>query len=230
MKLTKTLMALGLVASSLAHADINYNQVSFSSEVRSEIANDEMHATLKKTAQAKDAASLAKELNGIINNALQIAKRYPEVQVSTGRQNTYPRYDEKNNNKIIGFTGSASLELRSKDFEKSSQLIADLQSILVMEDLNFGVSDATREKEEKQLQTKAIKRFGDEAQSIATAFGASGYKIVNVQLGSSNHYYARPMAMAASLKTMDTSIEAPSFESGNTTLSYTTSGTIELIK
>lgn len=224
-------MAIGLVTSTLtAIANTNYNHISFNSEVRHEIANDQMRATLKKTAQAKDAASLAKELNSSINAAMQIAKRYPEVQVSTGRQSTYPRYDEKNNNKIIGFTGSASLDLTSHNFEKSSQLIADLQSIMVMESLDFEVSDKVREHEEKQLQSKAIKRFQDEAQNIATAFGATGYKIVNVQLGSGNHYYARPVAMAASLKSMDSSIEAQSFESGNTTLSYTTSGTIELLK
>lgn len=224
-------MAIGLATSTLtAIANTNYNHISFNSEVRHEIANDQMRATLKKTAQAKDAASLAKELNSSINAAMQIAKRYPEVQVSTGRQSTYPRYDEKNNNKIIGFTGSVSLDLTSHNFEKSSQLIADLQSIMVMESLDFEVSDKVREHEEKQLQSKAIKRFQDEAQNIATAFGATGYKIVNVQLGSGNHYYARPVAMAASLKSMDSSIEAQSFESGNTTLSYTTSGTIELLK
>ncbi len=226
--LSKTLLMSTLLAVSSTALAEDYNRISFNSEVKSEIANDEIRASLSKTAQANTAAAIAKELNSTINSALQIAKRYPEVTVTTGRQNTYPRYDNKS--KIIGFTGSVSLDIKSQDFEKASQLIADLQSTMVMENISFGVSEKLRDSEEKRLQLEAIKRFGDEATSISQAFGASSYKIVNVNLGGSNNYYARPMM--ASMKAMDAAagIEAQNFEAGNTTLTYTANGTIELVK
>ncbi|MFC0820867.1 SIMPL domain-containing protein [Moraxella marmotae] len=212
-----------------AHAD-EYNRISFSSEVKSEIANDEMRATMSKTAQAATAAAIAKELNSSINAAMQIAKRYPEVSVSTGRQSTYPRY-ANGSNKIVGFTGSVSVEIKSNNFEKASQLIADLQSIMVMENIGFSVSEQLRESEEKRLQLEAIKRFGDEAATISQAFGSSSYKIVNVSLGGNHNHYYRPMA-AMSMKVADASsaIESQSLEAGNTTLTYTANGTIELVK
>lgn len=208
--------------------DQAYNRISFNSEVKSEIANDEIRATLSKTTQAATAAAIAKELNSSINAAMQIAKRYPEVTVTTGRQSTYPRYDNKN--KITGFTGSVSIDLKSQNFEKASQFIADLQSIMVMDNISFGVSQKLRDSEEKRLQLEAIKRFNEEAATISQAFGSSSYKIVNVNLGGSNNYYPRPMM--ASMKAMDAAagIEAQNFEAGNTTLTYTANGTIELTR
>lgn len=223
------LMGAAMLPNLAAASD--YNRISFNSEVKSEIANDEIRATLSKTAQATTAAGIAKTLNKSINEAMQIAKRYPEVQVTTGRQSTYPRYDSKNRDKIIGFTGSASIEIKSNNFEKASQLIADLQSIMVMESIGFGVSQQAQEAEETRLKTQAIKRFQDEAQSISNAFGAQGYKIVSVNLGGNNsHYYPRPMVMMTSAKLMDASIETQQFEGGNSTMSYTANSTIELVK
>lgn len=209
--------------------DQAYNRISFNSEVKSEIANDEIRATMSKTAQASTAAAIAKELNSSVNAAMQIAKRYPEVTVTTGQQSTYPRY-ANNSTKIIGFTGSVSINIKSNNFEKASQLIADLQSTMVMDNISFGVSDKLRESEEKRLQLEAIKRFNEEATTISQAFGSSSYKIVNVNLGGANHYYPRPVM--ASMKAMDASagIEAQNFEAGNTTLSYSANGTIEIIR
>lgn len=226
---SKSLLMGTLLAVSTAAIAEDYNRISFNSEVKSEIANDEIRASLSKTTQAATAAAIAKELNSSINHALKIAKQYPDVIVTTGQQSTYPRYDAKN--KIIGFTGSVSINLKSQNFEQASQLIADLQSTLVMDDIGFGVSEKLRDSEEKRLQLEAIKRFGTEANTISQAFGASSYKIVNVNLGGSNNYYARPVMMA-SMKAMDAAagIEAQNFEAGNTTLTYTANGTIELVK
>lgn len=226
--LSKTLLMSTLLAVSSTALAEDYNRISFNSEVKSEIANDEIRASLSKTAQASTAAAIAKELNSSINAALQIAKRYPEVTVTTGHQSTYPRYDNKN--KIIGFTGSVSLDIKSQNFEKASQLIADLQSTMVMENISFGVSEKLRDSEEKRLQLEAIKRFGNEATTISQAFGASSYKIVNVNLGG-NNYYVRPVMAMTSMKAMDAAgVEAQNFEAGNTTLTYTANGTIELVK
>ena len=223
-----TAVASALSLPALAN-DQAYNRISFNSEVRSEIANDEIRATMSKTAQASTAAAIAKELNSSVNAAMQIAKRYPEVTVTTGAQSTYPRY-ANNSTKIIGFTGSVSINIKSNNFEKASQLIADLQSTMVMENISFGISDKLRDSEEKRLRLEAIKRFKEEATTISQAFGSSSYKIVNVSLGGNNHYYPQPVM--ASMKAMDAApvIEAQNFEAGNTTLSYNANGTIEIIR
>ena len=213
-----------------AHAEpTGYDQLTFQTEVKEEVQNDEVRATMYKKAQASDAKTLATTLNTSINNAMKIAKRYPSVTVSTGQQRTYPRYDK--NDKIIGWTGQASIDLKSTDFVATSQLIADLQQTLVMENLNFGVSDAKKDALEQKLMTDASRAFQQQAKNLTRAWDARGYRVVTVNLNTNNNNYPRPMySMRAESVAMDSAVPSQNFESGNSTISVTANGTIELTK
>ena len=213
-----------------AHAEpTGYDQLTFQTEVKEEVQNDEVRATMYKKAQASDAKTLATTLNTSINNAMKIAKRYPSVTVSTGQQRTYPRYDK--NDKIIGWTGQASIDLKSTDFVATSQLIADLQQTLVMENLNFGVSDAKKDALEQKLMTDASRAFQQQAKNLTRAWDARGYRVVTVNLNTNNNNYPRPMySMRAESVAMDNAVPSQNFESGNSTISVTANGTIELSK
>ncbi|MBH0095607.1 SIMPL domain-containing protein [Psychrobacter sp. NZS113] len=212
-----------------AHAEpTGYDQLTFQTEVKEEVQNDEVRASLYKKAQATDSKALATTLNTSINNAMKIAKRYPSVTVSTGQQRTYPRYDK--DNKIIGWTGQANIDLKSTDFAATSQLIADLQETLVMENLSFGVSDAKKDALEQKLMTSASRAFQQQAKNLTSAWNARGYRVVNVNLNTGSNY-PRPMYSAMSMKSDSLeSVPSQSFESGNTTISVTANGTIELTK
>lgn len=213
-----------------AHAEpTGYDQLTFQTEVKEEVQNDQVTASLYKKAQATDAKTLATTLNTSINNAMKIAKRYPTVTVSTGQQRTYPRYDKSN--KIIGWTGQANIDLKSTDFTATSQLIADLQETLVMENLNFGVSDAKKDALEQKLMTDASRAFQQQAKNLARAWNARGYRVVTVNLNTNNNNYPRPMySMRAESAAMDNAVPSQSFESGNSTISVTANGTVELTK
>ena len=213
-----------------AHAEpTGYDQLTFQTEVNEEIQNDEVRASLYKKAQATDSKALATTLNTSINNAMKIAKRYPSVTVSTGQQRTYPRYDK--DNKIIGWTGQANIDLKSTDFAATSQLIADLQETLVMENLSFGVSDTKKDALEQKLMTDASRAFQQQAKNLTSAWNARGYRVVNVNLNTGSNY-PRPMYSAMNMKAgmADESVPSQSFESGNSTISVTANGTIELTK
>jgi len=224
-----TASLLSAAAISAQAAPTGYDQVTFQSEVKEEVANDEVRASLYKKAQAPDAKSLATQLNTAVNSALNIAKRYPSVTVSTGQQSTYPRYDK--NDKIIGWTGQANIDIKSTDFTATSQLIADLQSIMVMDGLNFGVSNAKKATIEQRLMTEASRAFQNQAKNLTRAWDARGYRVVNVNLNTGNQYPVpvfRNMAMKA--ESADASVPSQNFESGNSTISVTANGTIELTK
>lgn len=213
-----------------AHAETTgYDQISFQTEVKEEIQNDEVRASLYKKAQALNAKALATTLNTSINKALAIAKRYPSVTVSTGQQNTYPRYDK--NDKIIGWTGQANIDLKSTDFAATSQLIADLQETLVMDNLNFGVSNTKKDALEQKLMTDASRAFQQQAKNLTRAWDARGYRVVTVSLNTGNNY-PRPMYTSMNMKAemADASVPSQNFESGNSTISVTANGTIELTK
>lgn len=224
---TATLL-LAMIGS--AHAEpTGYDQLSFQTEVKEEVQNDEVRASMYKKAQASTSKALATTLNTSINNAMTIAKRYPSVTVSTGQQRTYPRYDK--NDKIIGWTGQASIDLKSTDFAATSQLIADLQETLVMDNLNFGVSDSKKDALEQKLMTEASRAFQQQAKNLTRAWNARGYRVVNVNLNTGNNY-PRPMYGSMNMKAeaADASVPSQSFESGNSTISVTANGTIELTK
>ncbi|AMN67358.1 MULTISPECIES: SIMPL domain-containing protein [unclassified Psychrobacter] len=213
-----------------AHAEpTGYDQLSFQTEVKEEVQNDEVRASMYKKAQATNAKALATTLNTSINNAMKIAKRYPSVTVSTGQQRTYPRYDK--NDKIIGWTGQANIDLKSTDFAATSQLIADLQETLVMDNLNFGVSDDKKDALEQKLMTDASRSFQKQAKNLTRAWDARGYRVVNVSLNTGSNY-PRPMYSSMNMKAeaADASVPSQSFESGNSTISVTANGTIELTK
>ena len=213
-----------------AHAEpTGYDQLSFQTEVKEEVQNDEVRASMYKKAQASTSKALATTLNTSINNAMKIAKRYPSVTVSTGQQRTYPRYDK--NDKIIGWTGQAGIDLKSTDFAATSQLIADLQETLVMDNLNFGVSDSKKDALEQKLMTKASRAFQQQAKNLTRAWNARGYRVVTVNLNTGNNY-PRPMYGSMNMKAeaADASVPSQSFESGNSTISVTANGTIELTK
>ena len=211
-----------------AHAEpTGYDQLSFQTEVKEEVQNDEVRASMYKKAQASTSKALATTLNTSINNAMKIAKRYPSVTVSTGQQRTYPRYDK--NDKIIGWTGQASIDLKDR-LCGTSQLIADLQETLVMDNLNFGVSDSKKDAIEQKLMTEASRAFQQQAKPNAR-WNARGYRVVTVNLNTGNNY-PRPMYGSMNMKAeaADASVPSQSFESGNSTISVTANGTIELTK
>lgn len=210
-------------------APTGYDQLSFQTEVKEEVANDEVRASLYKKLQATDAKTLATQLNTAINKALNIAKRYPSVTVSTGQQSTYPRYDK--NEKIIGWTGQANIDIKSTDFAATSQLIADLQETLVMNNLNFGVSDNKKDALEQKLMTSASRAFQLQAKNLTRAWDARSYRVVTVNLNTNNNNYPRPMYnMKMAAEAMDSSVPSQNFESGNSTISVTAGGTIELTR
>ncbi len=218
-----------LTIGSTAHAEpTGYNQLTFSSEVKSEIANDEVRASLYKKVQASDAKTLARQLNTAINAATTIAKRYPTVTVSTGQQRTYPRYDK--NDKIIGWTGQANIDLKSTDFTATSQLIADLQETLVMDSLNFGVSEAKKDELERQLMSRASKAFQEQAQSLTAAWGAKGYRVINVNLNTGQNYPRPVYGTMMKAEAMSSSVPSQNFESGDSTITVSANGTIEMVK
>lgn len=213
-----------------AHAEpTGYNQLTFQTEVKAEIPNDEVRASMYKKAQAADTKTLAIRLNTTVNNALAIAKRYPSVTASTGQQRTYPRYDK--NDKIIGWTGQANIDLKSTDFAATSQLIADLQETLVMDNLNFGVSDVKKDALEQKLMTDASHAFQQQAKNLTRAWNARGYRVISVNLNTGSNY-PRPMYSSQNMRadSAESSVPSQSFESGNSTLSVTANGTIELTK
>ena len=136
---------------------LNYGLINFAAAASKKVNNDQINATLNKTVQNKSSVEVANQIATTLNQAVVIAKKYPQVQVTTGNQNTYPQYDK--NQKINGWTGTASLNLKSTDTVAASKLIAELQSFMTLDGLDFAVSDTLRKATEQELMIEASKNF-----------------------------------------------------------------------
>lgn len=224
--LTKTAVAFLLSTVAIYSASASDDGlVTFEVYAEQQVANNEAVARLSKTVNAKTTKALASQITPVINQALEIAKTYPTVKASTSYQNSYPQYDK--NGKITGFVSSSSIELVSQNTDDLAELIAKLQEQLVLDDLSFYVSDDVKERIENELMQKATQKFRQKAQNLTNAWQANSYKLINAQMNTSNHF-AEPLMMASYMKAQDASVSVPTFNAGDSTISYTIHGTIKL--
>jgi predicted secreted protein len=210
-----------------AHAnddDVRYNQFRLSAQQSESVSNDTMHVTLNTYAEMQDAAKLATRINGEMEWALNIAKQYPDVKVSTGSYQTWPVTRKE---VTSAWRGQQDLMLESKDTEKLGKLSARLQEKLKIKSMSFSVSDEKRMAVENRLIDAALDAFKQRADIIGKNLKASGYRFVDVNVGTSAQ---RPPVMYQA-RMASVSMEASdsvAVEGGESDIQVTVSGSVEL--
>lgn len=207
-----------------------YHRVDFSTEVAREIANDQMNAVMSIELSDRDPGRLAQQMNQVINDALRKAAAYPAVKTSSGNQHTWPVYGSTltSSSKLESWRGRAEIRLESRDFKAAGELIGRLQDKLQLNGVSFSVAPETRRKTEESLTAEAIGAFRAKAESVQTAWNAKGYRLVQMSLGTNGGGMPQPLLMRAS-KMMDAeAVSAPAFEGGESRLTISASGSIEL--
>ncbi len=221
--------ALSLLSLPVMAENERYNQVDFSSEAEYEVANDMMTATLGIEVNEPQPAGVAQQINTTLNAELKKAAAFSVVKASSGNQTTYPVYG-KNNRRIEGWRGHAEMHLESRDFKAMSELIAQLQEHMQLEDINFALAVDTRQRVENTLITEAIDAFKKRASAVCDAMGGTGgYKIVRMSINHGGNYpIPRPMMALATMA--GAGIPAPQFAGGESAMSVQVSGTIEVTR
>jgi predicted secreted protein len=201
--------------------------ISLQAEASREVANDQMQATLYAELNNNNPTNLAQDINKIINESMRQAAKYPQVQITTGAQNTYPVYDDKN--KLKGWRARAQIELKSTDFKATSDLIAALQSSLQVQSINFSVSDAQRKKVENELLVEASKAFQQRATLLQQSWQANSYELVNLNLDAGSNVQPPIMyGMRAKASMSVDMVESQNVEAGNTQIRVNANGSIQL--
>lgn len=201
--------------------------ISLQAEASREVANDQMQATLYAELNNSNPTSLAQDINKLINESMRQAAKYPQVQISTGAQNTYPVYDDKN--KLKGWRARAQIDLKSTDFKATSDLIAALQSNLQVQSVNFSVSDALRKKVENELLVEASKAFQQRASLLQQSWQANSYELMNLDLNTGSNVQPPIMyGMRAKASMASDMVESQNVEAGNTQIRVNANGSIQL--
>jgi len=213
-----------LAGPAIADEQTRYNQIRLQSQESEPVSNDTMHVTLSASAELRDAADLAARINADMAWALGLAKQYDAVRVSTGN---YRTWQVRQDNKMKGWQARQDLILESRDAKVLSQLTGLLQERLQVDSMRFSVSAETRTAVENRLIELALQSFKVRAGIIGSQLQASGYRIVDLNIGTFAQqppvvYRARGAAAA-----MESDM-AVATEGGESDIQVTVSGTIEL--
>ena len=220
--LTPTLAAFSLLIClpSLAAATI----IELSAEASLPAINDMARATVSAEAAGTTPGELSREVNGMIAEALKTAKSVPGVKVQNSGTSTYPVYPSKGG-KIESWRMRSALALESTNIAALSELLGKLQSSLAVSSLVLQPSPETRKKIENDAMLEALNAFKARAKVIADAMGKP-YRIKQIRVNTSGGYI-QPMYRAAAKSMMTEAVPMP-VEAGETQVSATVAGQIEL--
>lgn len=206
---------------------IRYNMVNLQANASRQVLNDEMQVVLYIEKNNKQPATLASEVTQTMNQALAIARQYPQVKTTTGTQSTQPIYDDKN--KLKEWRSHAELRLEGTDFKAISQLVSQLQNNFQTQNISFNVSEAQRKKVENELMIEASKQFQQRAESLSKVWNKSGYQLVNLNINTNSNVYPQPYLRASmAMKAPMDSAAAQEISAGETKINATADGTIQL--
>lgn len=227
--LTSLFATVALSSSVFAQStdNLNYNVVNLQANATQQVSNDEMHAILFIEKSNKQPAELATQITQLMNQAMSLAKKYPQVKIETGSQTTYPIYDN-DSTKLKEWRGRAEVKLESTDFKAASQLVSELQQNFQTQSINFTVSDAQRKKVENELMSAASKNFQQRAQLLTQAWNKSGYQLVSLDLNT-NSSYPQPVMMRANMAKFASaeSADAQNVAAGESKITVSANGSIQ---
>jgi predicted secreted protein len=204
------------------------DQVSFRVEATREVPNDWVMATLGVDEEGNDAVELAVRVNQRMGEALELAKKSEEIEVSSGAYQTYPVYD-RDRSKIARWRARQDLVIEGGSVDELSALIGQLQGQgLLLRGVNFSVAPETRERLEEELIVEALTAFRQRAGLVARGIGRRGWNLMNLTIGQQRPpvpHLARGRTMALEAAS---DVPPPALESGKSTLRVSVDATIEV--
>jgi predicted secreted protein len=196
--------------------------------------NDHVTATFLVEEQDKDKAAAASRVNQKMKQGLDILRREdPQASLKTQGYYTYPIYPEQRplpNGTMpkpipTGWRVGNYVELKTTNLAALSKTAGAAQSIMALNNLNFGLAPATLKKLDDQRIAATYKNLNERIASIAAAMGrkASDAVIDTVDFEGSGNYAGQRedqmvMMSASRNKMAQAEVSEPSFEPGETTL------------
>ena len=199
--------------------------IDLTAEASRPAANDMVRATVFAEASGGNPAELARHVNQDIAEGLKIIRAKPGVSVKSGRQSTFPVYAQ--NQKIESWRMHSELVLESRDAATVSELLGQLQQMrLAIGSVSQLPAPETRRKVEDEATRDAIAAFRQRAAVVAEVLGKP-YKIRHLNIQQSGQMPPMPI-MRASRTAMAAEAVPPPLEAGESLVTTTVSGQIEL--
>lgn len=192
-------------------------------EVR--LANDEARLIFMVEEQDKDQAAAASRVNRRMKVGIELMKRLdPQASLATQNYYTYPVYADDGERAAEGrqpvaWRAGQSLEVTTTNLSDLPQTVARAQEKLALQGLSFGLTDAARQKLDRQVMEAAYRHLNERIASIAFLMGRKPAEAQLEQVDFGGGEMVRPYAdarMEMSMKGGATAVETPQFEPGET--------------
>jgi predicted secreted protein len=223
-------IALLLAQLSVANAaenDVLYDVYALSASAQSEVKNDLMTVNLVVQAEGSDASEVADSINGTMGWAVVRLKPYSTIKTETRDYRTNPKYAGKPR-RIVGWYATQMLQLESDDFEAMTAAIQKLQERLQVQGMHLSAKRSTRQKAEDALITEAMNAFKQRALLVQQNMGAPGYRVININIGTSDHSRGYPQMQMRMEAASDSLSNAPAIEAGTSMVNVRIDGSIQL--
>lgn len=207
-----------------ADSEHSYNRIRLEADSIDQVRNDRMQAVLDVFGEDPDPVSLANRINQVMDWALRTAADYDNVQTKTGSYQIYPIHQK---NIMRGWRGSQQLILVAGDFDQLGRLVGKLQERMQVKSMDFSLFPQTRTVAEDQLIYAALEKFKGRAELVRENLGAVGYRIVDLTIHTGGAV-PRPVPMMRAQAAELESVAVPAVEGGESTVTVTVSGLIEL--
>lgn len=200
--------------------------VDFRTDIQKSVPNDLGRATAYAEMTGADPAEVSRKVKTAIAEGFALAKAQPGVQAKSGNTHTWPIYT-KNSRAIESWRMRSEITLESRDAAALSTAIGKLQTMLAVGSIQFSPAAETRRKAEEEARLEAIEVFRTQAGRIAGAL-QKPYRIRQMNINGSNHF-PQPYPMARGAMLMAAEAAPMPTEAGESAVTVTINGQIELL-
>lgn len=190
--------------------------------------NDQFRAQVYVEATDTNPGDLARKINATITQALQTARSHPTVKVRTAGNATYPIYG-KTGRSIESWRMRSTLALESNEAAALSELLGKLQQTMAVSGLNAAPSPETWKKIEDEAIADALAAFEARARLVAGSLHKK-WKIKHVSVNTGGIQHKPVMAYARSAGLMAADAAPAPIEAGDSPVSVSVNGQIELLE
>lgn len=200
--------------------------VEFRTDIQKSVPNDLGRVSAYAEMTGADPAEVSRKVKTAIAEGLGIAKSQSGVSIKSGSTHTWPVY-AKNSRVIENWRMRSEITLESRDAAALSAAIGKLQATLAVGSIQFFPAPETRRKAEEEASLEAIDAFRSQAERIAGAL-QKPYRIRQMNFNG-NSQFPPPYPMARGAMLMSAEAAPMPAEAGESTVSVTINGQIELL-
>ncbi|MDX8381528.1 MAG: SIMPL domain-containing protein [Ghiorsea sp.] len=207
--------------------------VSLTAEATIEVANDEVIISFRVEERGKKLDALRQRVNQMSASIEKSLAKEKGVRLKTSSRRVDPiwqkgSYQVKREGWLVVQSGS----ITSKNLEDVPRWLDIIEHVgAKLQGLSFRISDSVRRETQEDLRIQAIHQFQAKANTVVHELGATYFQILHLNTGSSTP--SRPMYRSERTymaKSMAVGDAAPALSSGESQISVSVSGDIEVEK